>query len=70
MALKIAQETQEEPSLGIGAFRVKSKIQAAEIKILRIIKSVIRRDGIRNVDIKIELSDISVLKLVERSKFQ
>ena len=50
--------------------KTKSKIQAAEMKILRVIKGVTRRDRLRNVDIRDELGITSILDIVERNKLR
>ena len=50
--------------------KTKSKIQAAEMKILRVIKGVTRRDRLRNVDIRNELGITSILDIVERNKLR
>lgn len=48
----------------------KSKVQAAEMKVLRLIKGVTRRDRIRNEDIRRELGLIAVTEVVERNQLR
>ena len=50
--------------------RLKSKIQAAEMRVLRIIKGVTRCDKIRNEEIRRELEIEPILEYVERSQLR
>ena len=50
--------------------RTRSKVQAAEMKVLRLIKGVTRMDRIRNVDIRNELEIEDILKLIERGQLR
>ena len=50
--------------------RLKSRIQAAEMRVLRQIKGVTRRDRLRNDDIREELNVESVLVFIERSQLR
>ena len=50
--------------------RLKSKVQAAEMRVVRLIKGVTRRDRLRNDDIREELDIESVLEFVDRSKLR
>ena len=50
--------------------RTKSKIQACEMKVLRIIKGVTRRDRIRNEIIRQQLGVESILKVIEKSQLR
>ena len=50
--------------------KLKSKIQAAEMKVLRLIKGVTRRDRLRNTYIREELGCTAVLEDIERSKLR
>ena len=50
--------------------RTRSKIQAAEMRVLRMIKGVTRRDRMRNDEIRRELGVVSILEMVERSKLR
>lgn len=50
--------------------RMKSKIQAAEMRVLRMIKGVTRCDRLRNEDIRKELEVESILEFVERSQLR
>ena len=49
---------------------LKSKIQAAEMRVLRLIKGVTRRDRLRNVDIRKELKVKSILTIIEESQLR
>ena len=50
--------------------RTKSKVQAAEMKVLRLIKGVTRLDRIRNESIRNELEVEDVLRVVERGQLR
>ena len=50
--------------------KTRSKIQAAEMRVLRIIKGVTRRDRMRNEDIRKELYIDSILIFVERAQLR
>ena len=50
--------------------RTRSKVQAAEMKVLRLIKGVTRMDRIRNVNIRNELEIVDILKLIERGQLR
>ena len=50
--------------------RTRSKVQATEMKVLRLIKGVTRMDRIRNVDIRNELEIDDILKLIERGQLR
>ena len=50
--------------------KTKSKIQAAEMKSLRLIKGVTKFDRLRNDDIRKELKVDSVLDIIERSRLR
>ena len=50
--------------------RTKSKVQAAEMKVLRLIKGVTRLDRIRNENIRNELGVEEILKVVERGQLR
>lgn len=50
--------------------RLKSKIQAAEMRVLRLIKGVTRRDRLSNDDIRNELNIESILEFVERNQLR
>ncbi len=50
--------------------RTKSRIQATEMKVLRIIKGVTRRDRIINVYIREELGVEHILKFIERGQLR
>ena len=50
--------------------RTKSKLQAAEMKVLRLIKGVTRWDRIRNEDIRRELRVTSINEVVERNRLR
>jgi len=43
----------------------KNKVQAAEMRVLRVIKGVSRRDILRNEDIRAELQVKSILQFIE-----
>ena len=47
-----------------------SKIQAAEMHVLRLIKGVTRRDRLRNVDIRKELKVKNILTIIEESQLR
>ena len=50
--------------------KTKSKVQAAEMRVLRLIRGVTRRDRLRNDRIRKDLGVTSVLEEVERSKLR
>lgn len=50
--------------------RTKSKVQAAEMKVLRLIKGVTRRDRIRNEDIRRELGITAIIQVVEINRLR
>ena len=50
--------------------RLDSRIQAADMKVLRLIKGVTRRDKIRNVDIYEEFHIKPILDLIREGKFR
>ena len=50
--------------------RTRSKVQAAEMEVLRLIKGVTRMDRIRNVDIRNELEIEDILNLIERGQLR
>lgn len=50
--------------------KIKSKIQAAEMRILRLIHGVTRRDRIRNDDIRAALKVTSILSDIEKSQLR
>ena len=50
--------------------KLKSKIQAAEMRVLRLIKGITRRDRRRNVDVQRELGVESILIFVERNQLR
>ena len=50
--------------------KLKSKVQAAEMRILRLIKGVTRRDRLRNDDIREELDVEPILHFVERAQLR
>ena len=50
--------------------RTRSKIQAAEMRALRAIRGVTRRDRMRNDDIRRELGVESILEVVDKSKLR
>ena len=50
--------------------RTRSKVQAAVVKVLRLIKGVTRMDTIRNVDIRNELEIEDILKFIERGQLR
>ena len=50
--------------------KMKSKIQAAEMRVLRLIKGVTRLDRLRNEDIRRELGIDSILDLVEKGQLR
>ena len=50
--------------------KTESKLQAAEMRMLRLIKSVTRRDRIRNVNIREELQVRPLLEEIERNKLR
>ena len=50
--------------------KLKSKIQAAEMRVLRLIKGITRRDRKRNADVQKELGMEPILTFVERSQLR
>ena len=50
--------------------KTKSQLQAAEMRVLRLIKGVTRLDRIRNEDIRRELGIDKILELVERGQLR
>ena len=48
----------------------KSKVQAAEMRVLRLIKGVTRRDRLRNEDIRAELQLKSILQFIEEAQLR
>ena len=50
--------------------RTSSQIQAAEMRVLRMIRGVTRRDRIRNEEIRERLRITSVLKIIEKNKLR
>ncbi len=50
--------------------KLESKIQAAEMRVLRIIKGVTRRDKMRNVQIREELEVTPLLEDVDRARLR
>ncbi len=50
--------------------KLESKIQAAEMRVLRIIRSVTRRDKMRNVQIREELEVTPLLEDVDRARLR
>ena len=50
--------------------KTRSKIQACEMKVLRLIRRVTRRDRLRNDDIREELGVESILKIIERGQLR
>ena len=50
--------------------KTKSQLQAAEMRVLRLIKGVTRLDRIRNVDIRRELGIDDILELIERGQLR
>ena len=50
--------------------KTKSKVQAAEMRVLRLIKGVTRLDRLRNEDIRRELCIDSILALVEKGQLR
>ena len=49
---------------------LKSRVQAAEMKVLRVIKGVTRLDRLRNTDIRRDVGVMSILDLNEESKMR
>ena len=50
--------------------KVKNKVQAAEMQVLRLIKGVTRRDHLRNVDIQNELDVEPITTYIEQGQLR